>query len=336
MDLELMRACLLETGQAVRTQTIKSLKEKERNRLVAIAKEAKEDAIFGIDKDVEEPIIETLAKYADSLGGILLIAEGISENGEPLAIPAGIDPETAFWQVIIDPIDGTRGLMYDKRSGFFLAGAAPNNGIETRLSDILVSVMVELPTTRQYLTDSFSAIRSEGFQCFRENLITKEKLTCPALVSQEQTLIRGFAQIARYAPPGREILAAIDDELLYRLYPELADKKVLIFEDQYISTGGQMYEMLMGHDRFTADLRGRLGVYFKKKGLRPTFSSHPYDAAAFLIAEEAGCILTNSYGEKHDTPLDLETPADYILYANQTLYEHIWPVLKAIMEEKGL
>ena len=51
-------------------------------------------------------------------------------------------------RIIIDPIDGTRGLMYDKRSAFFLAGAAPNRGDSTTLQDIEVAAMVELPTTR--------------------------------------------------------------------------------------------------------------------------------------------------------------------------------------------
>ena len=29
----------------------------------------------------------------------------------------------------------------------------------------------------------------------------------------------------------------------------------LVFDDQYISTGGQLYELAVGHDLFTADLR---------------------------------------------------------------------------------
>ena len=33
------------------------------------------------------------------------------------------------------------------------------------------------------------------------------------------------------------------------------DGKALCFEDQYASTGGQLYELIAGHDRFVADLR---------------------------------------------------------------------------------
>ena len=37
------------------------------------------------------------------------------------------------WRVIVDPIDGTRGLMYQKRSAWILTGVAPNRGPGTSL-----------------------------------------------------------------------------------------------------------------------------------------------------------------------------------------------------------
>ena len=54
---------------------------------------------------------------------------------------------------LIDPVDGTRGIMYDKRPAWFLAGLAPQKGGLTRLSDIEIAVMVELPTTKQWRAD---------------------------------------------------------------------------------------------------------------------------------------------------------------------------------------
>jgi hypothetical protein len=53
--------------------------------------------------------------------------------------------------VIVDPIDGTRGIMYDKRAAWALAGVAPNKGPGTRLRDIEVAVMTELPTSKMGL-----------------------------------------------------------------------------------------------------------------------------------------------------------------------------------------
>jgi len=55
--------------------------------------------------------------------------------------------------VLIDPIDGTRGIMYDKRAAWALAGVAPNRGPATRLSDIHLAVMTELPTSKMGFAD---------------------------------------------------------------------------------------------------------------------------------------------------------------------------------------
>ncbi len=63
----------------------------------------------------------------------------------------------------------------------------------------------------------------------------------------------------------------------------------LIFDDEYISTGGQLYEILVGHDRFLADLRP---LFFEALGLPPKLTCHPYDICTELIAREAGVIVT--------------------------------------------
>ncbi len=68
----------------------------------------------------------------------------------------GEDSKLRF-RVIIDPIDGTRGLMYDKRSAWFLAAVAVDKGEQTGLRDTIASVMVELPTSKQHLCDSLLA-----------------------------------------------------------------------------------------------------------------------------------------------------------------------------------
>ena len=53
----------------------------------------------------------------------------------------------ALIRLIVDPIDGTRGIMYDKRPAWTLAAVAPNRGPHTGLRDCEVSVMIELPTS---------------------------------------------------------------------------------------------------------------------------------------------------------------------------------------------
>ncbi len=76
--------------------------------------------------------------------------------------PEGSREEEALIRFLVDPIDGTRGLMYDKRSAWALAGVAPNKGPQTRLRDIEVAVMSELPTSKSGQADVLWAIKGRG------------------------------------------------------------------------------------------------------------------------------------------------------------------------------
>ena len=67
-----------------------------------------------------------------------------------------------MFKCILDPIDGTRNLMYDKRSAWILTGLAEQRGKRTSLGDIEVAVMTELPTSKQWRADQISAIRGKG------------------------------------------------------------------------------------------------------------------------------------------------------------------------------
>jgi fructose-1,6-bisphosphatase/inositol monophosphatase family enzyme len=70
--------------------------------------------------------------------------------------------QAARFQIIVDPIDGTRGLMYQKRSGWVLTGVAPNNGHETNLADIELAIQTEIPLNKQNLCDVVWAQRGSG------------------------------------------------------------------------------------------------------------------------------------------------------------------------------
>src|ERR1051326_5437308 len=93
------------------------------------------------------------------------VAEGLEdEQGReaPVVFPRGSSEEAARLRVIVDPIDGTRGLMYDKRSAWSIAGVAPNRGRQTRLADVEVAVMTELPTSKMGRADVLWAMRGRG------------------------------------------------------------------------------------------------------------------------------------------------------------------------------
>src|SRR5690606_16115828 len=96
-----------------------------------------------------------------------LIMEGLEDHAGPVTFPFGLPVKQTLLKCIIDPIDGTRGLMYDKRSAWSLAALAPQRGARTNLSDILVAAMTELPVSKQELSDQFSAVRGGGVKASR-------------------------------------------------------------------------------------------------------------------------------------------------------------------------
>lgn len=331
MDHEGVQRLLLKIGNAVCDHVYQSLQHSNHETLSVVAEETEEDTIYAIDKDVEPLIIPLIEEEAESLGGIKLIAEGLdAENGKNV-FPSNYGKNAAVL-IIMDPIDGTRGIMYNKRSAFFLAAAAPNNSSLKHLQDIEVAVMTEIPTSKAYLSDTFYAIKGNGARGMRKNLINNSATKLNFQPSSATSIIGGFAQIARFFPPGKDILAKIEEELIAKL-ADVQEGKALIFEDQYISSGGQLYELLMGHDRFVADLRPQLYQHLRKKGTPGGLTCHPYDVCATLIGEEAGIIITDIEGSKLNVPLDLTTPVGWIAYANSHIQEQVEPVLKNILRE---
>jgi hypothetical protein len=98
-----------------------------------------------------------------------------------------------------------------------------------------------------------------------------------------------------------------------------------VFDDEYISTGGQLYELLVGHDRFLADLRPLLHSGSDYMG---GICCHPYDICTALIAEEGGVVITDAMGRPLSAPLDTHSPISWVGYANQMLRRTIEPALQ--------
>ena len=77
------------------------------------------DTIYKIDTEVE-PLLEHFCEEWGREMPLVLIAEGLEdENGKEgnKVFPHGKKEADAKIRVIVDPIDGTRGIMYDKRAG---------------------------------------------------------------------------------------------------------------------------------------------------------------------------------------------------------------------------
>jgi fructose-1,6-bisphosphatase/inositol monophosphatase family enzyme len=332
MNHSLIKDILCEIGALVCDKVHSSLRQQSTEELSTISEVGEDDTIYQIDKDVEEIIVPLLEAKASLLGGIVLIAEGIGSLEKPVLLPAGMTEEKAAIRIICDPIDGTRGIMYDKRAAFYLAGAAPNKGRQTSLQDIEVAVMTELPTSKAYQSDTFYAIKGKGAKGFSRNIFTgeiKPKVPAP---SKASTLIGGFGQIARFFPPAKQILAAMEDELIEKISHGMKGS-VIVFEDQYISSGGQLFEMLTGHDRFVAELREGLYARLGREGKKGGHCCHPYDLCAHLIGTEAGIVITGRNGKELNALLDTTSPVDWIAYANESIRNEIEPVLKELIRK---
>jgi hypothetical protein len=321
---------LRELQCAVRGRIIES---RNATSLHAVDRSTSADTIYAIDTLVE-PIIERFCdQWARGDEPLVLIAEGIESDGVDgmRVFPHGAREENARYRLIIDPIDGTRGLMYDKRSAWALAGVAPNKGAATRLRDIEVAVMTELPTSKLGFADVLWAIKGQGAEGVRESLTDCSSRPLPLAPSTSETINHGFASVSNFFP-GTKVLAS---ELMERVVRELigpADvTKATVFDDQYISTGGQFYELIVGHDRFNADLRP---LFYAKQNQPEGLCCHPYDCAAMLIAEEAGVILTNGLGQPLDGPLDVTTGLSWAGFANRALHDRIQPIIRDFFNDK--
>ena len=324
-----IRALLLGLGDHVRQSVLNARRESDLGDLATISRESIADTIYGIDRISEDAITEWFTEHWPSTIPVELVMEGIDPQ-RPVTFPAKVPFEQTEAKIILDPIDGTRGIMYDKRAAWFLAGVAPQIGPATRLSQIEVAVMVELPTTKQWRADRFSAIRGHGFLSDSVNVLTGEIQLRSVRPSHAVGVLHGFGYISRFFPAGKALTAAIEQQLWDRLYPSAAGKEVIVFEDQYISTGGQFCELLLGHDRMIADIRP---LVFKKLGIPSALCCHPYDVAAALVLEEAGVILESPDGSPMDGPLDTTSPIAWVGYANPELAAHIRPVLRAVLKD---
>ena len=324
---------ILALHDRIRAGVLDAFARESAEELASVSGDAAGDTIYGIDRVSEAILVDGLTAVARE-EPLVLIAEGLPGHG--LVLPGGARQEDCRWRLLVDPIDGTRGLMYQKRSAWILTGVAPNRGARTRLSDVALAVQTEIPLLKQHLADQLWAFRGRGVTARRWNRLsdTHEPLTLQP--SRAGTIAHGFATVVRFFPGARDVLAAIDDETVAAVSGPPEPGKAACFEDQYASTGGQLYELMAGHDRFIADLRPLMSATLTQRGLPRGLCCHPYDLSAALIAEELGVILTGARGEPFDAPLDLEADVAWVGYANQRLRSLVEPALHAALARRGL
>ncbi len=321
--------------ERVRDAVVAACEQAQLEQLSAVADDESEgDTIYAIDRVSEELIVELFENEVASIAPIILIAEGI--HGGELVLPRGARKDDAVWRIIVDPIDGTRGLMYQKRSAWVLTGVACNRGEDTNLQDIELAVQTEIPLVKQHLCDVLWSIRGKGADAERFNRLTQQRAPLPVRPSRATTIRHGFAMVSRFFPGAREELAAIDEEIVRGALGPVEHGKAHCFEDQYLSSGGQLYELMMGHDRFVADLRPLIEPLLNQRGMTLGICCHPYDMCTELIAREAGVVVTDERGDPLRAPLKVEPDVTWVGYANHAIRREIEPWLHVALQKRGI
>jgi hypothetical protein len=315
--LERMRAIQSGLRRALRTQM-------EAQQTAVWSRTVRDDAgdtIFGLDVAVEELLLQQCEDWGHTQHFVLL-AEGLDPRGIEFGTPGRGGPP---FRLLVDPIDGTRGLMFDKRSAWCLMGAAPDRGTATRLQDVEVAVMTELPTTRQATSDVLWCIAGHGAHGERYDLRAGTVVPLPVVPSGAATLRHGFATVCSFFPGGKELLARLDEAILARALGAWNPAKAEVYCDQYISSGGQLAEVALGRDRFVLDVRP---LVHRRLGAASSLACRPYDVVTWRIAQEAGSVVCDPWGQPLDAPLDTTTSVAFACYANPGLAAALIPIVR--------
>ena len=160
-DAGALLAPIKRLHELVRDEVVTACEHAGLEELSAVADDdAEGDTIYAVDRVSEELIVEFFEREIAPHAQLVLIAEGI--EGGQVVLPRGTNEADAVWRVIVDPIDGTRGIMYQKRSAWVLTGVARNRGSQTNLQDIELAVQTEIPLVKQHLSDVLWCVRGEG------------------------------------------------------------------------------------------------------------------------------------------------------------------------------
>ncbi|MFT5733569.1 MAG: fructose-1,6-bisphosphatase/inositol monophosphatase family enzyme [Planctomycetota bacterium] len=301
------------------------------------------DITFAIDVVAEEAVDRWLDRRAAE-GPISLLTEdagwrhrGPAQGGGSRELP-GFDHGGP--RMILDPIDGTRNVMHDLRSAWVVVSfAGPGTG-EPRYGDLTYGLISEIPDSRTTEARELDAVLGNGARLRRIDLIPgknhaekHEELRSddPLRTDAEARLDRGYFPFFAFHPACRADIAGLGYRVFERLLVEHPTIDLsTVFNDQYISSGGQLALLALGTYRAIIDPRTIVG---ERTG-RPSQTAKPYDmAGAALVAIEAGCAVTDPLGAPLDFPLDATTPVDFAGFHNQATAEAMLPHLRAALAE---
>lgn len=225
-------------------------------------------------------------------------------------------------RIAVDPVDGTRNLMADLRSAWTVVAFAPAGAGEPRLSDCTGGIVAEIPGT---LAARFRRLVSDGRACALElcELADGAPVSARELrADADDRADHGYFPFFRYEPAQRPAIARLEADFFARLARHEGAEPFTIYDDQYISSAGQLVQLALGRYRMLIDARE---LVRRKLGAAGA-TSKPYDlAGAVVCARAAGVVVTAPEGGALDFPIDATTPVGYAGYANEATRRRLEP-----------
>jgi len=265
------------------------------------------DVTFAIDAEAEAALERFLAERAPD------VAFYSEDRG--LILPAGQDARAVL---VVDPIDGTRPALAGLESCCVSVAAAPlPDGIPEAakngptMGDVTVACVVEIPSGTVFLAE-----RGEG--------IVEGP---PVLLSPNERIDRMFWTYGFRGRPARALTEVIAELLdASSVGGGTFDLGSAAFDMTRVVTG-QLDAYVEPGPRMIADVPG-MRTEFERVGGGAVLNNSPYDlAAAALILEEAGAVVTDAYGELLDDRPLLGSGADFqmsiVASSNEALHAAI-------------
>lgn len=257
------------------------------------------DVTFAIDAHAEDLLASFLGERAPDVA--------FYSEDAGLVVPSGGTPR---WVLVVDPVDGTRPALAGLESCCVSVAAAPyGEGVAMR--DVTVGCVVEIPSGRVFLAERGEGLVEGG----------------PPRLSANERLDRMFWTYGFRGRPARaltEVLAELIDTssvggATFDLGSACFDTMCVVDGrlDAYIEPGPLLVERVPG-----------MREEFERVGGGAVLNNSPYDlAAAALIAEEAGAIVTDAAGERFDDRPLLGSGAEFqmsvAIASNRALHEQI-------------
>jgi myo-inositol-1(or 4)-monophosphatase len=225
------------------------------------------DVTFAIDAEAERALEAFLAERAPDMA--------FYSEDRGLVEPDG----GAQTVLVVDPIDGTRPALAGLESCCVSVAAAPIGG-EPAMGDVTVGCVVEIPSGRVFLAERGAGV-VEG---------------PPVRLSENERIDRMFWAYGFRGRPARPLVAVIGDLIdASSVGGATFELGSAAFDMTRIVTG-QLDACVEPGPRLVEDVPG-MRAEFERVGGGSVLNNAPYDiAAATLILEEAGALVTDAYG----------------------------------------